>query len=281
MQARLETIFINAAQSSFKYFIRKEKHLPSFWHFHPEIEITFVERGNGIRFVGDSIKPFQEGDLVMTGSYLPHDYVSDDWTDELPQLVHVFQFNPTIFQSFPECKHLYALFDAALYGLKFKTLPPSIIEKIKNLNQQAPILQLIHFLELLNTLATHKEKELLSSITFLTKNQDKQQDKITEITQFILENRNRPISLEEISNYANRSPPAFCRWFKAAVGNSFITYLNTARIEKACQQLLQSKQRISEIAYQNGFESIGHFNRVFKKIKQISPREYRNKYKEH
>ena len=167
------------------------------------------------------------------------------------------------------------LFDGALHGLQFKNPPIPIIKKIKGINQQPPFKQLLLFLELLHMLSKHTEVEKLSSITFANKNQQNNQDKITQVTKFLLENLHRTITLEEISNYCNLSPPSFCRWFKIAVGNSFVTYLNTARIERACQQLLQTKQRISEIAYNNGFESVGHFNRVFKKIKGNTPSGYR------
>lgn len=69
---------------------------------------------------------------------------------------------------------------------------------------------------------------------------------------------------------------SFCRWFKAATGNSFITFLNTARVEKAGQLLMQTDGTIAEIAYASGFESISHFNRVFKRVKGTTPTRFRS-----
>src|SRR5688572_13238787 len=46
------------------------------WHFHPELELMLVERSRGLRFVGDSVEPFSEGDLVMIGPNLPHVWIN-------------------------------------------------------------------------------------------------------------------------------------------------------------------------------------------------------------
>ncbi len=274
MRPLLETIFTSTQQTSFKYFIRTAQQLESYWHYHPEIEITYFKSGTGLRFVGDSIKPFQAGDLVMTGENLPHDYISNEGDESIE--AHVFQFSKTLFQQFPECIALYPLFSTAAFGLKFDNYPVSIIEKIEHFHTQTPIQQFIHLLEILNLLSEISTTEKLSSISFTSKTKNTQhQNKISIITKYITTHLDRPIALDEIAQFANMSPPSFCRWFKAAVGNSFVTYLNTARIERACQQLLQTEDSIGQIAFNNGFETIGHFNRVFKKLKTVPPSQYR------
>lgn len=73
-------------------------------------------------------------------------------------------------------------------------------------------------------------------------------------------------------------PQSFCRWFKSSVGNSFVTFLNAARIEKVCQLLTTTETPIKQIAYPSGFESLSHFNRTFKHLKGESPRDLRSNF---
>jgi AraC-like DNA-binding protein len=81
--------------------------------------------------------------------------------------------------------------------------------------------------------------------------------------------------LEAVAAFSGMTIPAFCRWFKQAVGLSFVSYLHQVRIEKACHFLIQTDWRVSEIAFRTGFESLSHFNRTFKKLKMTSPSAYR------
>jgi AraC-like DNA-binding protein/ligand-binding sensor protein len=85
-----------------------------------------------------------------------------------------------------------------------------------------------------------------------------------------------PITLEEIAHALNVSMFHFCRSFKKATGLTLVTYLNRLRIEKAKILLRNNSLRISEIAYEVGFQSLTHFNRIFRKLVDCSPTEYRS-----
>ena len=84
-------------------------------------------------------------------------------------------------------------------------------------------------------------------------------------------------ALGAVAKAANTSTFYFCKMFKKAVGINFTDYLSRVRIEKAKNLLLNPNLRISEIAFEVGFQSLTHFNRVFKKIVGQSPTEYREK----
>ena len=73
---KLETIRIQDASQTFHYYKNVENAWDSFWHYHPEIEITYIHKGRGLRFVGDSIQPYQTGDVVLFGKNLPHDFAT-------------------------------------------------------------------------------------------------------------------------------------------------------------------------------------------------------------
>jgi YesN/AraC family two-component response regulator len=99
---------------------------------------------------------------------------------------------------------------------------------------------------------------------------------ITRAKHFILEHQNEDLSLGQVAKAVNTSTFYFCKMFKKATGVNFTDYLSRVRIEKAKNLLLNPNLRISEIAYEVGFQSLTHFNRVFKKIVGQSPTEYRS-----
>jgi AraC-like DNA-binding protein len=98
---------------------------------------------------------------------------------------------------------------------------------------------------------------------------------IIRAKQFIHEHQNEDLSLGQVAKSVNTSTFYFCKMFKKATGVNFTDYLSRVRIEKAKNLLLNPNLRISEIAYEVGFQSLTHFNRVFKKIVGQSPTEYR------
>lgn len=101
---------------------------------------------------------------------------------------------------------------------------------------------------------------------------------MNETISYILENLDKKLTVNMLAERTHMVPQSFCRWFKAAVGNSFITFLNAARIERACQLLTTTETPIKHIAYRCGFESLSHFNRTFKHLKGESPRDLRSNF---
>lgn len=102
---------------------------------------------------------------------------------------------------------------------------------------------------------------------------------ITRAKQYIRENQAEELSLGQVAKAVNASAFYFCKMFKKGTGMNFTEYVCRVRIESAKNLLLNPNLRISEIAYQVGFQSLTHFNRVFKKIVGEAPTEYRAKLK--
>jgi YesN/AraC family two-component response regulator len=97
------------------------------------------------------------------------------------------------------------------------------------------------------------------------------------IASYIEANYMHDLNLEKISKMACMSRFRFCRAFKERFGRSFISSLNAVRIRKASELLRNPNYSIQEISYIVGYGNAGHFNRVFKTVHKISPREYRKK----
>ena len=280
MKIQLETIQYPKSQSSFHFFRREEPLFNSFRHFHPELELTYIHKGIGIRYIGDNINSFEPGDLVLIGENLPHDYVSSSTNDEHNSEAYVFQFPRSIIYNIVECHSIGQLFSEADYGIHFINPSVQLLEKIRNTSLVPTLKNFINFLDILNDLYHHHNKKIISSIAF-TKNTKSRRspEKILKVTKHIANHYQHQITINQMAQLIHMTPQSFCRWFKGSTGCSFITYLNSTRIEKACQLLLQSNFTIANISFQSGFETVSHFNRTFKKIKNMTPKEYRNQSK--
>jgi transcriptional regulator GlxA family with amidase domain len=87
----------------------------------------------------------------------------------------------------------------------------------------------------------------------------------------------RSISNHELAKLINMTPQSFSRLFKLRTGKTYIAYLNEVRITEACRKIMFQEISMNEIAYACGFNHVQHFNRVFKKLKGVSPSIYKNK----
>lgn len=102
-----------------------------------------------------------------------------------------------------------------------------------------------------------------------------QRAEIAQARSYITENYRDEMSLETVARVVNMSANYFSEKFTEATGLRFVEYVTRTRIEKACNLLQNPRPRISEIAFEIGFQSLSQFNRAFKQITGKSPREYR------
>jgi AraC-like DNA-binding protein len=100
---------------------------------------------------------------------------------------------------------------------------------------------------------------------------------IWKARKFIAEHSADELSLTKVAKAVNMSGNHLSEKFKQVTGVNFVDYVARARFEKACERLLNSKRRISEIAFDVGFQSLSQFNRVFKRLAGKSPTQYRSK----
>ncbi len=271
----LEKIPSEKQDRSFYFFKRNELAFKPFWHYHPEIELTLITKGEGVRYVGDSIQPYKENDLVLIGSNLPHQWVSSNSSVSPEHEAFVFQFKTDLWRQFPEMKGLLSFLESARYGLHFREPSKALLEKIRSIDGRPSIETLLVFWDVLVELYKSEVVTKLSDNFLIPSSQHR---KLATITDYILDHITEKISILEMSKLANLQPESFCRWFKKHVGMTFVTFVNRARVENAAQHLIASKLSITDVAFQSGFETLGHFNRTFKKFKQKTPLEFRNDF---
>lgn len=272
MQAELEVI--ENKDRSINYFKIRSPEFNPYWHFHKEYELTLITRGQGTRFVGNSVQNYEEGDLVLLGNFLPHQWVSSKTSIDNEAIV--IQFLPGIFSNIPECSKLIDFLNSCKQGISFKGMSASLKQRLIDLEHYSGVEFLGKFLLILGELSEASEKEMISEgENRIAKRSLENQDKIDQTIKLLLKRANEKITLDEFAELNALTVTSFCRWFKKSLGVSFITYLNSVRVENACMDLLSTNEPIQAIAYANGFESPGHFNRIFKKFKGCSPGEFR------
>lgn len=276
---------IHPALSSFVY---KQDFLEAGndWHFHPEMEIQLNLKGRGMKFIGDSIEPFYDGDLVFLGENLPHywreEEVSDDVQKERAHVI-VIQFLRNFagdqLWATPEFAHLPYLFERAKRGMKiFGKTAETIREQILDLPKLAPFEQVLGLLRIVNLISETTEFSYLSSIGFTEKYHLDSDKRINKIYEYTLSNFTNTIRISDVSAIACMNTSAFCRFFKARTKKNYSQFLKELRVGYACKQLVHAEKDIKEVCYSSGFESLANFNRQFKSVTKQTPSLYRKAF---
>jgi len=260
--------------------------LPNFysdWHYHPELELVYIIKGEGTRFVGDNIARFESGDLVLLGSNLPHVWKSDEdyFKAESKKMVAAIvihfpiDFLGSQLWSVPEFSLVNKLMESSCRGISFHIPPQHPLKKLLiNIPGLDSLDRLIMLLNILNQLSTVEEQRNLSSIPFVENIQEHQSARMDKIHNYILQNFDKEIQIEKIAVIANMTVASLCRYFKKKTRKSVTEFINEVRIGYACKLLIDGKYTISNICYQCGYNNPSYFNRQFKKITQINPSQY-------
>ena len=274
--------FENISEGIHCYWV-KEPLFGFHWHYHPELEITYVHQGYGVRMVGNSINTFENGDFVFLGSNLPHTWITDKDFNKSEENIEVIvlQFAPTLFSkewlALLEIKNIKNLFQQANRGIAFsETTRKKAANILLQMVEKSGLERFTLMLHLLDLLGQENSMELLASHNFLPPLNSSSEKRFFDVCQFIHEEFTNPIRLEEAAKIANMNTTAFCRFFKKSTGQSFVDYVTDLRIGRSCNLLLdQKKMSISQVAYESGFRSQAVVNKAFLKRKKITPREFR------
>ena len=278
MKIRFEKVETDT-NSSFRLLHNPRLNDLFYWHFHPEVELVYIEGANGTRHVGNHISKYKESDLVLIGANMPHlnfDYqVQTNYKKEVLQILP--SFIDTIFKEVKELSSIYSLLEKAPYGLAFYGgTKERVGASLQELQGMEPFNQFLKILSILHDLAHSTEYTLLHENPFVNKQRSKQEERMGKIYAYLDLHYSDRIELEEIANICNLSKPAFCRYFKKYSGITFISFLNHYRISHAKRGLLMGKN-VSESCFSSGFESLSYFNRVFKKITNTTATQFKKR----
>ena len=273
--------------SHIHYYIEDLPHFIVPWHYHPAIEIMYITRGIGTRFVGDCIEQYEEGDVCMIGPNLPHEWRNDDaYFDKESGLratcICLFFkreiFDPN-FIRLPEMNNIRDLIERSRRGLKFTGKSKLEITRfIRSSVNDVGVRKVTNLLTLLELMATSTEYELLASVGFTHSVNSEDFERFNKVYKFLVKNFATSIRLEEVSTLVGLTPTAFCRYFKERTKKTFVEYLNEMRIGYSKKLLLENKMKISTISGEVGFPNLSNFISQFKKVTGMSPSQFQKQF---
>jgi AraC-like DNA-binding protein len=257
MKIQLEEIAPNE-NSSFNIMVNPRLSDFYFWHFHAAFELVYIEGCNGTRHVGEHISKYTGSDLVLIGSNIPH--LNFDFgikTDYEKRVLHIQpEFLHIDLAKTPELKSISNLFEQAKYGVVFGlNTKVNLASRLKNLYLLDAFDQFVEVLSILKILSKTDDFELLHRRPIENQFNNREQDRMKRLYQFLDENYLRKIELEEVANLCNLTKSAFCRFFKQMTKLTFIEFLNHYRINHA-KNLLHSGYNVSEACFESGFEKV-------------------------
>ena len=258
------------------------------WHFHSEFQLFVVIEGTGTRFIGDHVQPFKAGDLVLTGPDLPHlwrsdpEYFESDSALVTDGIVVYFPedfFGKQMLQKM-EMVQVRQLLMRASRGIAFhgKTAMDAK-EMMIALLEQKDFDGLIRLLEILRMLAKSEEYVLLANPEYSNSLKESDTERMNKVHAYVMKKFREKITLEDVAALANMTPTSFSRYFKTHANKTFSDFLTGIRIGHSCRLLVEKKMNITEACYESGFNTLSNFNRQFKAYTQVTPMEYRRRYR--
>ncbi|WP_339840053.1 AraC family transcriptional regulator [uncultured Maribacter sp.] len=253
-------------------------------HSHKNFELNYITSGTGRRIVGDNISGFETGDLVLLGPDLPHCWELLDAENNEPPTCIVTHFSENIINSdffkMPELEKVVDLLKQSNRGIRFKVENDTEIREILGeMSETKGLEYYIGLLKIFNSLIKIEEREKLSNPMNQSSVFSKNIDKINKIYEYVFQNIQEGIKLEEASSVLNMAPSSFCRFFKKKTGLTFMEYVKNVRVGIAAKLLAETDKQITQICFESGYNNLANFNHYFKANMGKTPSDYRKNFR--
>ncbi|WP_025091096.1 helix-turn-helix domain-containing protein [Brucella intermedia] len=262
---------------------RLDDAIPFEWHHHPEFELTLTLNSRGQRFIGNHVAEYDHGDLVLIGPDLPHTWASREKLDEAkPHVALVFWFRREWIDGLTggsvELAPIRRLISDARTALAFDpALGRRLSADFEALFLHPPAQRLIGLLTILARLAEERTRQPLSSV--IPQQHVGDRSRIDRVLVHIHKHYHAPLRMEELAEIAFLSISGLHRLFQRHTQMSVSEYVIALRIGESCSRLSGTNQPIQHIAAEVGYASLANFNRQFRRLRGMSPREYRNSFR--
>ncbi len=264
-----------------KPFVIREinrNHFSSEFHFHNECQLVYILSGSGTRVIGDSVETYEKGDLTFIGPNVPHVW-HNNTENELAISIALY-INPELVTEnlnlFIDTQSLINFFENSVRGLSIIGYKKEKIALIlQNMLYEKEMILLSSFVQICNFFTNFEDFIWLNEPILFKNYSSKNQNRVSKLMLFIQQNFRNEITLEDVASVADLQLHSFCRFFKNLTQRTFSDFLNEVRIGFACQLLKQSDMPVAQVAFECGFTNLSYFNRVFKKIKGFTPRDFR------
>ena len=240
-------------------------------------ELTYIVKGTGIRMIGGVSEAFESGEVVLVPPHVAHCWCFDpsqaDRSGCIANVTVEFpaQLPEACVDLFPELTgrlcELLGRQEAVKFSGKRAEVLAALLHDMQGLDDagRVPL-----FLQLLLLVADTSVGKVVGHC----RKKDKRQELVSRIQTYVICNAHRAIGLSEVAKHVGMNRSAFCTFFRKAFAMTFVDYLNTYRVSQACRLLADRGMTIAEVGYRVGFNSVPYFNRVFKRVKGMSPGQY-------
>lgn len=252
-------------------------------HYHEELELNFILNAKcAKRVVGDHIAEIDDIELVLVGSNLPHVWQTYKCrSKEIKEIT--IQFHKDLFDEKllrrNQLSFIRNMLERSARGILFsKEAAEQVASRLQSLPQKRGFDSVLELISILHDLSISKDMHILSDATFNNAELSYNSRRIVKVFEYMNQNFDKHLTLGEVAKLSNMTDVSFSRFFKTKTGITFIDSLTELRLGHASRMLIDTSESVSEVAYSCGFNNISNFNRIFKKKKGCTPKEFRQNY---
>lgn len=254
-------------------------------HFHKNYELNYITSGSGRRIVGNHISNYTKGDLVLLGPNISHCWeVLDPGQVTYGECVVTHFYENIISSNFfniPELQPVVDLLKDAGNGILFKgSKTKKVGESLKRMVYMEGLERYIELLKVFSQLLQVDDFEYLALPSSMPETYMKDREQIDKIYEYVFQNVQIGINLNDAAKIACMEPSSFCRFFKKKTNQTFMDYVKSVRIGIAAKLLAETDKQITQICYESGYNNLANFNHYFKQVMNKTPSEYRKAFKQ-
>lgn len=267
----------------FTLFSRVKKEFTFPLHYHDELELNLIMNAKGARrIVGDHIDTIDDLELVLVGPNLYHAWFTHQCKSEEIREVTI-QWHKDLFDDRllrrNQLSFIRSMVEKSQKGILFsRETAEQVAPRILSLNKKNGFDSVLELMSILHDLSTSRNMRTLSDGSFTNEHFTYNSRRIEKAFEYMNNNYDKPVTLGEVARLVNMTEVSFSRFLKKRTGNTFIDSLNEIRLGHASRMLIDTTHSVAEISYNCGFNNISNFNRIFKKKKACTPREFRENF---
>lgn len=254
-------------------------------HVHPEYELNFIENGKGAgRLIGDSIEEIDDLELCLIGNEnLGHAWMNHHCKSQEIHEITIHFFKELLLDTLLKKKQFHSIaimLENAKKGIVFsrKTIEEVKQDLLSLSTNSKGFYSVIDLFTILYKLSLDCDSRILCTSTFVNQDDSSESRRIQKAISYLNCNYQKEIRLLDVAKHVNMSEVSFSRFMKKRTGKNYIEYLNDLRLGIGSRFLVDTSKTIAEISYECGFNNLSNFNRIFKKRKGYTPKEFRENY---
>jgi len=250
-------------------------------HFHDCLEINYIESGNGVNIIENKRFKLEPGDFYIINNLERHyAYTNGNLR------IKVISFDPKFIwqNSIFDYDYIKPFYNRGIHFSnrigKENPLSGELLRIVKEIeyewvNKQEGYKMIIKALLMKLLALFYRHFKTSDEIGKDIKSFHKSYDRIRDVVEYINDNYNKDLALEDLAKIALMNKSYLSTYFKKVMSMTISDYIEIMRINMACNQLKTSNFNIAEISSSVGFNNVSHFNKIFKKVMNMTPTQYR------